>query len=67
MGRKSWGTELASDFGYLVIDSAILRAHRQAAGARKGPRIRPSAAPASARAPGSALLSVASAVPSASS
>lgn len=34
------------DFEYLIIDSTIVRAHQHAAGAKKGLRIRPLAAPA---------------------
>jgi len=36
------------DFEYLIVDSTIVRAHQHAAGAKKGLRIRPSAAPAAA-------------------
>ena len=55
------------DFEYLVIDSTIVRAHQHAAGAKKGLRIKPSAAPVAARAPRSTLPSAALAVPSGSS
>jgi transposase len=34
------------DFEYLIVDSTIVRAHQHAAGAKKGLRIRPLAAPA---------------------
>jgi putative transposase len=34
------------DFEYLILDSTIVRAHQHAAGAKKGLRIRRSAAPA---------------------
>lgn len=36
------------DFEYLIIDSTIVRAHQHAAGAKKGLRITPLAAPAAA-------------------
>ncbi len=36
------------DFEYLIVDSTIVRAHQHAAGAKKGLRIRPLAAPAAA-------------------
>lgn len=36
------------DFEYLIIDSTIVRAHQHAAGAKKGLKIRPLAAPAAA-------------------
>ena len=36
------------DFEYLIIDSTIVRVHQHAAGAKKGLRIRPLAAPAAA-------------------
>jgi putative transposase len=36
------------DCEYLILDSTIVRAHQHAAGAKKGLRIRPSAAPAAA-------------------
>ena len=36
------------DFEYLVLDSTIVRAHQHAAGAKRGLRIKPSAAPAAA-------------------
>jgi transposase len=36
------------DFEYLILDSTIVRAHQHAAGAKKGLRIRPSAALAAA-------------------
>jgi transposase len=36
------------DFEYLILDSTIVRAHQHAAGAKKGLRIRPLAAPAAA-------------------
>lgn len=34
------------DFEYLIIDSTIIRAHQHAAGAKKGVKIKPLAAPA---------------------
>jgi putative transposase len=55
------------DFEDLIIDSTIVRAHQHAAGAKKGLRIRPSTAPAAARAPRSTSPSAALAVPSGSS
>lgn len=36
------------DFEYLILDSTIVRAHQHAAGAKKGIKIRPSAAPVAA-------------------
>jgi transposase len=36
------------DFEYLILDGTIIRAHQHAAGAKKGLRIRPLAAPAAA-------------------
>ena len=36
------------DFEYLILDSTIVRAHQHAAGAKGGPRIRRSGAPAAA-------------------
>lgn len=36
------------DLEYLILDSTIVRAHQHAAGAKGGPRPRPSAAPAAA-------------------
>ncbi len=36
------------DLEYLILDSTIIRAHQHAAGAKKGLRIRPLAAPAAA-------------------
>jgi putative transposase len=36
------------DFEYLILDSTIVRAHQHAAGAKKGLRIRPWAAPVAA-------------------
>jgi transposase len=36
------------DFEYLIVDSTIIRAHQHAAGAKRGLKIRPLAAPAGA-------------------
>ena len=36
------------DFEYLIVDSTIVRAHQHAAGAKRGLKIRPLAAPAAA-------------------
>jgi putative transposase len=36
------------DFEHLIVDSTIVRAHRHAAGAKKGLKIRPLAAPVAA-------------------
>ena len=36
------------DFEYLIVDSTIVRAHQHSAGAKKGLKIRPLAAPAAA-------------------
>ena len=39
------------DLEYVIIDATIVRAHQHAAGGKGGPRLRPSAARAAARAP----------------
>ena len=54
------------DFEYLILDSTIVRAHQHAAGAKKGLKIRPLAAPAVAWALRSTSPAVGLAVPSAS-
>ena len=54
------------DFEYLIVDSTIVRAHQHAAGAKRGLKIKPSAAPAVASAPRSTLPCGASAARSGS-
>jgi transposase len=55
------------DFEYLILDSTSVRAHQHAAGAKKGLRIRPSAARVAAGAPRSTSPCAASAARSGSS
>ena len=55
------------DFEYLILDSTIVRAQQHAAGAKKGLRIRPSAARVAAGAPRSTSPCAASAARSGSS
>jgi putative transposase len=54
------------DFGHVIPDAPIVRAHQHAAGAKGGLGLRPSAARAAARAPGCASPWMRSAIPCAS-
>jgi putative transposase len=51
------------DLEYVVLDATIVRAHQHAAGAKGGPRLRPSAARAAAFPPRSTSRSTRSATP----